>query len=378
MFNKRVAAVMGIALVAAVTLFVVPAAAHPPKTVWLCMPGAADNPCEDDLTTTVVYADGSTSIEDASVAKDPPIDCFYVYPTVSGQTTLNADLTIDPEEKAIAVAQAQRFSSVCKVYAPMYRQLTLSAINSAPDPDDLAAAQKLAYGDVVAAWRDYEANYNDGRPVVIMGHSQGTAMLTQLIKNEIDPSPSARMELVSALLIGGNVLVPKGWDVGGSFVNIPACHSNSQTGCVIAYNSFLEAPPADSGFGTPSSGPGAVSGAQASNLETLCTNPASLSGGSGEAKFYNHVGSFPGVIGALLISTPAPTPWVSYPGLYTSHCETVNGVTWLQIDVNPKIPGDSRPIVTEYDGLGLHLYDYSLEMGNLIDIVKAETAAFLR
>ncbi len=364
--------IIGIAVMAALGLFAAPAAAHTPNTVWLCFPGAPNNPCEQDLTTTVVQADGSTQIEPASVAKDPPIDCFYVYPTVSGQTTLNADLTIDPEETAIAVAQAQRFSTVCKVYAPMYRQLTLNAINSTgTDPAALAAAQELAYSDVLAAWRDYRENYQHGRGVVLMGHSQGTGMLTTLIAREIDPSPSERRLIVSALMIGGGVLVPKGWDVGGSFVNIPACHSNSQTGCVIAYNSFLEDPAASSRFGEPTVTPGGIT------LETLCTNPASLSGGSGELQFYNHTGTFPGVIGALLINTPASTPWVSYPGLYSAHCETVNGVTWLQVDVN-KIPGDTRPIVTEYDGLGLHLYDYSLPMGNLIDIVKAETAAYTR
>ena len=380
MFNRRIAIVIGIALVAAMSLSVTPAAAHPrSNTVWLCLPGAPNNPCEGDLTTTVVSADGSTTTEAASVAKDPPIDCFYVYPTVSGQTTLNANLNIDPEEKAIAVAQAQRFSSVCKVYAPMYRQLTLSAINSAgSDLTALAAAQKLAYSDVLSAWQDYRAHYNNGRGVVLMGHSQGTGMLTQLIAKEIDPSPSERRLLVSALMIGGNVLVNKHWDAFGSFQNIPACHSDSQTGCVIAYNSFLEQPGADSNFGKPSAGPGATPGADYSNLETLCTNPASLSGGSGELQFYNSTQAFPGVIGSLLIKTPASTPWVSYPGLYSSHCETVNGVTWLQIDVNPKIPGDGRPIVTEYDGLGLHLYDYSLAMGNLIDIVQKQAQAYVK
>ena len=75
----------------------------PSNTVWLCKPGLADNPCETDMTTTVIAADGSSTTETASPAKDPPIDCFYVYPTVSGQTRVNANLTIDPEEKAVAI-----------------------------------------------------------------------------------------------------------------------------------------------------------------------------------------------------------------------------------------------------------------------------------
>jgi len=66
------------------------------RTVWLCRPGLADNPCASNLETTVVSADGTSTVESAVPAEDPPIDCFYVYPTVSGQTTVNATLNIDP------------------------------------------------------------------------------------------------------------------------------------------------------------------------------------------------------------------------------------------------------------------------------------------
>ena len=221
--------------------------AAPSNTVWLCRPGLADNPCESDLTTSVVSADGSTTTEAATPAKDPPIDCFYVYPTVSAQQTTNANLDIDPEVRAVAVLQASRFSQVCKVYAPIYRQLTVSTLGK---PGVATTADRaLAYGDVLSAWQDYLANYNDGRGVVLIGHSQGTGMLTQLIASEIDPNPDVRGRLVSALLLGGNVTVAAGQDVGGDFQNIPACRSADQTGCVVAYSSFIEPPPTDSAFG---------------------------------------------------------------------------------------------------------------------------------
>ena len=86
--------------------------AAPSNTVWLCRPGLADNPCESSLETTVVSADGSSTTEAAAPAEDPPIDCFYVYPTVSGQQTPNANLDIDPEQRAVALQQASRFSQV--------------------------------------------------------------------------------------------------------------------------------------------------------------------------------------------------------------------------------------------------------------------------
>ena len=349
--------------------------AGPSNTVWLCRPGLADNPCESSLETTVVSADGTSTTEPAVPAKNPPIDCFYVYPTVSDQKTQNANLQIDPEEKAIAIQEASRFSQVCKVYAPMYRQLTLSAIGA--EGGDTTAARALAYGDVLSAWEDYLAHYNNDRGVVLIGHSQGTMMLTQLAASEIDPNPTVLRRLVSALLIGGNVMVAVGQDVGGDFQNIPACRSADQTGCVVAYSSFNQEPPPDSMFGRVGVGP--IRGQQdSSRLQVLCVSPASLSGGTGSLQPYFGTAPFPGTIGALLGKLPPiPTPWVAYPGLYTAHCESSGGADWLQVDTT-NTAGDQRPVVSQSIGAawGLHLYDVNIALGNLVDLVRQQTAAF--
>jgi len=356
----------------------VPSSPAPSNTVWLCRPGLADNPCESDLTTTVVSADGSSTTEAAAPAKDPPIDCFYVYPTVSDQQTENANLQIDPEEKAVAVQQAARFSQVCKVYAPMYRQVTLKTINSAGGVTGVtAAARYLVYSDVLSAWQDYLAHYNNGRGVVLISHSQGTVALTALIASEIDPNPSVLQHLVSALMIGGNVTVTPGQDVGGDFQNIPACRSTDQTGCVVAYSSFLDPPPPDSMFGR--AGVGLRAAEQAGkNLEVLCVNPTSLSGGIGSLKPYFSTTPFPGTIGSFLGPPPsASTPWVSYPSLYTAHCTSSVGTNWLQVDTR-NVAGDQRPVVSQSIGpiWGLHLYDVNLALGNLVDLVRKQAAAY--
>jgi hypothetical protein len=323
----------------------------------------------------VVSADGPSTVESATPAEAPPIDCFYVYPTVSGQTTVNATLEIDPEERAIAVQQASRFSQVCRVYAPMYRQLTLAAINSGTG--DTPEARALAYGDVLSAWQDYLANYNQGRGVVLIGHSQGTLMLTHLITTEIDPDPSLRGLLVSALLIGGNVLVAAGKDVGGDFQNIPACRSADQTGCVVAYSSFDMEPPPNAFFGRADSGPHANELA-GTDLQVLCVNPASLSGETGPLLPYFGTAKFPGPIGLVLPTPPSvPTPWLFYPDLYTGTCESVDGADWLQIDTTG-IEGDNRPVVYQTLGptWGLHLFDVNLALGNLVELVRQQAAAF--
>jgi hypothetical protein len=348
--------------------------AGPSNTVWLCRPGLADNPCESDLTTTVVSADGSTTTEEAAPATDPPIDCFYVYPTVSLQTTTNASLDIDPEEKAVALQQAARFSQVCKVYAPMYRQYTVSIFRKPGAAT--AAVRALAYGDVLSAWQDYLAHYNQGRGVVLIGHSQGAVMLIHLITSEIDPNPDVRGRLVSALLLGGNVTVAAGQDVGGDFQNIPACRSADQTGCVVAYSSFNEPPPADSGYGRVGAGP---RGGEQTGDQVLCVNPASLSGGTGPLEPYFLATRLPGVFGADLIGTPsAPTPWLAYPGLYTAHCESSGGINWLQVDAT-NVAGDQRWVASQTLGptWGLHLVDVNIALGNLVGLVRQQTAAFL-
>jgi hypothetical protein len=157
-------------------------------TVWLCRPGLAADPCTANLTATVVHADGKKIIQRAIPAKNPPIDCFYVYPTASGQTTENANLHIEPEEIAVAISQASRFSQVCKVYAPMYPQLTLSAIGVGGKKIGPHAAA-IAYLGLLASSKDYLAHDNHGRGVVLIGHSQGAALLIPLIRHEIDPTP---------------------------------------------------------------------------------------------------------------------------------------------------------------------------------------------
>ena len=353
----------------------------PSTTKWLCLPGQSSNPCESGLAASLIAADGTSTTETASAAEDPPIDCFYVYPTVSRQTTTNADLSVDPEQTAVAIHQASRFSEVCKVYAPMYRQMTLSGIRGILSGElptaDTAVAAATAYGDVLSAWQDYLEHYNNGRGVVLIGHSQGTLMLTHLAAAQIDPNPDVRKLMVSALLIGGNVTVAKGKDVGGHFENIPACRSADQTGCVVAYSTFLERPPADAAFGRADAGVRGIDQVR-EDVEVLCVNPASIAGGTGELKPYFSTAPFPGLFDSTNSALPsASTPWIAYPGLYTGQCESANGANWLQVDPT-NVTGDQRPKVTESigPGWGLHLYDVNIALGNLVDLVHRQASAY--
>ncbi|MHB8430884.1 MAG: DUF3089 domain-containing protein [Acidimicrobiales bacterium] len=340
---------------------------------WLCRPGLISDPCAGNLTTTSIGPDGARTVVHLHPATDPPIDCFYVYPTVSTQTTGNATLAAQPAETSVAAAQASPFSQQCRVYAPMYRQATLASLTGqATTPVNVSEA----YSDVLAAWHDYLARYNDGRGFVLIGHSQGAFVLERLIAQTVEGNPSVRRRLVSAILLGGNVTVRDGKSQGGSFSTIPACRSANQTGCVIAYSTFAAGspPPANSIFGRTSS-PGE---------HVLCTNPAALAGGTGslETEVPTDLTGLSGVVGAGLspLVPKVATPWISWPNRFDATCTAKGGATFLSASAT--VPS-GRPMLDELSRVlpptwGLHLVDVNIAVGNLVSDVAAESSHFVR
>jgi hypothetical protein len=348
------------------------------EVVWLCKPGAEPNPCRDSLDTTVQEQDGSSRVERPALPADPPVDCFYVYPTVSEQRSRNADKSKDPEVVAIAQHQASRWSQTCRVYAPVYRQQTLGGLALGGS----AEALQLAYSDVVEAWQEYLREHNRGRGFVLVGHSQGTRMLRQLVRKEIDPRTGVRSQLVSAVLLGGNVTVRKGAKVGGDFQNVPACASERATGCVMAWSTFNEEPPSNSrygrepaedtsGFGFPS-GPG---------YEVLCTNPASLAANERRPLTTLLRGEpFPGVIGGLLVAMyggPQPsaaTAFLRPADRYSGRCERRNDANVLMLEPI----GSSRKLnPSPTPDWGLHLADGNIALGDLVEVGARQADAWL-
>jgi hypothetical protein len=342
-----------------------------PSTVWLCRPGQSPDPCASSTAATSVSPSGATSAQSVSFRSSTrKFDCFYVYPTVSREQRANANLTVQPAEIGVAVAQASRFSSVCNVWAPMYHQATLRALATGQFLNQ--AVINTAYSSVVSAWKDYLAHDNHGRPIVFIGHSQGAAMLIRLLHSEIDPSARLRHQLVSAIILGGNVQVPTGKAVGGSFAHIPLCQSATQTGCVIAYSSFGSTPPANSLFGRAGAGVSLQSGQQtAAGQQVACVNPVTFAATAGLLQPY-FLAATQEISGVAVTS-----PWVTYPGLYTATCESSGGATWFEVTAAGN-PGDPRPTVTASQGpqWGYHVDDVNLSLGNLVFDVNREEAAY--
>jgi len=335
---------------------------------WLCRPGRADA-CAQDQTATVASADGSTKVEPFKADPQAPIDCFYVYPTVSTDPGGNSDMTIDPAETTVAEQQAARFGQACRVFAPMYRQVTLAALRQVmrgqPSPGDEA----LAYGDVLDAWKDYLARDNRGRGIVLIGHSQGSRVLLRLLAEEIDGKP-VQKQLVSALIIGMNTQIDPATDAYGS---IKMCRKPGQTGCIVSYVSFrASSPPEGAAFF------GKAEGAK----RAACVNPAALAGG--EAPLHSYFSD------KTIAGAPRKTPWVkgkdltttfvSVPGLVTAQCATSGPYDYLAIKVHgdpadPRvddIPGDLLVMGMPLKAWGLHLADVNLTMGDLVALVEAQ------
>jgi Protein of unknown function (DUF3089) len=354
------------------------AASGASATVWLCKPGLKHDPCTPGLSTTTASASGRTlATVRAAATKDPKIDCFYVYPTVSDQPRPQATLKIDPVERSIALYQAARYSSECRVFAPMYRQVTLYGLLN---PTKVTAKMRAtAYDDVRRAWRDYLEHDNKGRGVVFISHSQGTFELRRLLAEEVDRKPAVRKRLVSAILLGGNVVVRRGTDAGGDFQHIPACRATTQLGCVIAFSTFNDAPPAGTLFGRPSRAFG-VGPKNLADLEVLCTNPAALGGGAAPLRTIEPAAPFArGTIAALTSGLGIPkfttsSTWVETDGAYSGQCSDEGGSDVLRISA--AVP--EAPVLKPMPGAtwGLHLVDANIALGDLIDLVHQQAAAF--
>lgn len=344
-----------------------------PKT-WLCLPGREDA-CARDLTATVVQADGATSRESFKPAEDPKIDCFYVYPTVSGDPGGNSDMTPGREEMAAAQVQFARFRAVCRPFAPVYRQITIASLRGYLTGTPIPTDPVLAYRDVRDAWNWYLANENKGRGVILIGHSQGSQLLRRLIENEIDGKPVQKL-IVSAMLPGANIPVD---DKTGLWGSIPTCKTAVQTGCLISYVSFRaeSPPPPGSLFGRSD-----VAGATAA-----CVNPSELVGDKGLLRpyFTNIASAGAGRLGAEWAKgKTVDTFFVTTPGLVSGACASQGGFSYLAITVHgdptdPRtdtVPGDLMAGGVVQREWGLHLIDINLALGDLVDIAGRQAKAW--
>ncbi len=401
------------------------------EPVWLCRPGQPNNPCGQDITgtaTAMPFAarypqSGQRVVPDTISAVDgtrtpfvppdaPGVDCFYVYSTVDLLPNPPLRVGRNPPQPndahmAVTLFQIGPLLSTCRLFVPLYRQTTLLE-QIVPVLTDTEPDYSLGQSDIDQAWHTYWARDNRDpitgrrRGVVLLGHSQGSSVLSALIRREIEVNVAQRSRIISAVLLGGNIQVPADRSAGGgddpdaTFQYLPACERGSATtpvptGCVVAYSSFRQPdgalPPPNAVFGR----------ATAPGHRILCTNPAArLTGRPREAMLpadtrlatTRLVGGNAVVRGGhlavqLLLSsyTPPDLPagFAAYPGLITARCASARDdagtADWLQVDGLDEVLGPAASAGLESLG-GLHAFDYNVTLGDITALVAEQSAAW--
>jgi len=201
--------------------------------------------------------------------------------------------------------------------------------------------------DIAAAFHAYLQHFDRGKPIVIVGHSQGSQMAAHLLKDTFDQSDELRPRLLVAMTIGFSVDVPDGADTGGTFEHLVPCTRPEQTSCVIAYRTIAEGD-------TPSS-----IGETPAGHHALCVDPSSHDTLT-ESVFKSKDG--------------IATPYTSVRDFYRARCVTdPHGHGYLAI-AEARVPGDKRPSLIDlghsYGGLGLHIYDVQVGQGDLVEMIR--------
>ncbi|HTE39654.1 MAG TPA: DUF3089 domain-containing protein [Steroidobacteraceae bacterium] len=359
---------------------------------WLCLPNRQDA-CAIPLDTAVVASNGSYSVEKFKFAKTPAIDCFYVYPTVSLDPFSTSDLNPGVEERAVIERQFARLGAECRTFAPMYRQITIPQLragqgNGAAPPARGATGQGAA--DVNEAWDYYLKNHNQGRGVVLIGHSQGAGQISRLVRAKIEGTP-AEKQVISVYILGGSVTAPRGQEVGGTFKSIGPCKSRDQVGCVVTYGSYRETLPPNPTGQAVGAGPG--TGASGNN-QGICVNPAALL--AGKANGPATANSYWAVEPPISSTTKAPPRWskkeliyqpfAKTPGLVTTECVDKHNRTYLEVRLNidandgraDDVYGDIMTPTGPNAGWGLHNLDVPLHMGDIVALVGYQSKAYLK
>lgn len=388
--SRRTAALViaGLALFAAAPANASTVTPTQAPTRWGCFPGAPGDVCAQPYDVTVLSnaqlrRRHVASVEHITPPADPPVDCFYVYPTVtSNGIYTNAQRRLNADVRTVLRQQAAAFTPACRVFAPIYRQESASSIAGGYLAGDRGPTppRDTAYADVLGAWDEYLANDNDGRGVILIGHSQGAAILSRLLMERIDPDPAVRGLIAGAILPGSAFTTAHGQLTGGTTQHIPLCTQEGEDACVVAYSTYGSRPGHDPLFATLGALVRAFGGPTGSDYDLACTNPAALAGDGN-------------VLHALLSGRPqtgwggiverafwnwlrpeAATPWVVPGDQYTARCERDAGTAVLRVRAGQ---GSLMPIPVPWAEWGLHSGEVAMTLGTLVEIAEKQGATWI-
>ncbi len=173
---------------------------------------------------------------------DYEVDVFYLYPT-SWTHEEGTPHYCDIDNEGLRAGadfsyarQATAFETCANVYAPYYRQVDALWILE----DSLEAGQKyfdgIPYTDALAAFEYYLENYNDGKPFILVGHSQGATVIKSMLKYYMAENPDVYERMVAAYVVGYSVTEQELKD----FPHLKFAEGADDTGVIVAWNT--EAP----------------------------------------------------------------------------------------------------------------------------------------
>ena len=166
--------------------------------------------------------------------EDGPADIFFIHPTTfNGGEDWNGPIDDRRADRLLLRTMipnyAGPFQKVGRVFAPRYRQASLYSFLT--NRDDAREARRFAYGDVRAAFMEFLARYNRGRPVVIVGVEQGGLLAARLAADVVAGNDPLIRRVAAVYVI--DALLPAA-DYGPAAA-LPACGRRGQARCVAAW-----------------------------------------------------------------------------------------------------------------------------------------------
>lgn len=339
------------------------------KANWACRPDVDGDACDRDLTAVEVLPNGTTQLVPHQRAPAPKIDCFYIYPTVDLNPLpgLHQSIQDKSEPEKTTAIQAARLSEVCRVFAPLYRQVTIGTYLTASE--DRKLCFDAAYDDVRRAFEHYLQNDNQGRGFVIYGHSQGGQITSRLVRERIETDSAVRARLVAALPIGWPIGTDESLATGGSFKTVPVCKTKQELGCMMGYRTYAAGNnfPTDTAQYSEGSFAVCTLPPDPSSAQTILSRsyfPSDLSSG----------GMFPA-------SIASQAPYVLYRRMFKARCVSQGSSKAMEISL-AKEAGDGRSNPLDFSSLllsssnGTHIMDVQFTEGDLIDVIAAKAAAY--
>lgn len=332
---------------------------------WISLPDKSDSA---DLTPP--------NAETNSDITDPEIDVFFVHSTgYVGPGGWNSNMDAENSEiqstEYMLTSMASIFNGCCNIYAPHYREAHLASFG-AEDTESSFAALDLAYQDIEAAFDYFLENYNQGRPFMIVSHSQGSLHSLRLLENKIDGKAlSAR--LVAAYTLGYWLPMDK-FERG--FEALQLCETPDQTGCLVSFDSFGEGGQLDG-----QSRQWYKTGWEIiDNKHIACVNPMSWLTNTDRVAATEHTGAMPvEFMRTFYYMLTAQNP--NYK--FTELPSLTNQLTWAQCGENGELFVQEQlegPFSNHFDNpnKSYHLLDFSLFYGNIRSNAILRAEAFMQ